>query len=70
MDFSTLASRAGYILAGQQENLILSQIFLQHLNPQLREKIKTQKEPPEKIADIISDVRSLTNLITKVKHGR
>ena len=55
MDFTTLASQAGYILAGEAENPILSQIFLKHLNPQLREKIETQKEPPEKIKDIISD---------------
>ena len=57
MDFTALASRAGYILAGDAENTILSQIFLEHLNPQLRERIETQKEPPEKIKDIISDAR-------------
>ena len=57
MDFTSLASRAGYILVGDAENPILSQIFLGHLNPQLREKIETQKEPPEKIKDIISNAR-------------
>ena len=57
MDFTALASQAGYILAGDAENPILYQIFLKHLNPQLREKIETQKEPPKKIKDIISDAR-------------
>ena len=57
MDFTALASRAGYLLAGDAGNPILSQIFLEHLNPQLREKIETQKEPPDKIKDIISGAR-------------
>ena len=57
MDFTSLTNRAGYILTGDQENPILPQIFLEHLNSQLREKIETQKEPPEKLKDIISDAR-------------
>ena len=57
MDFTTLASQAGYILTGNKENPVLPQNSLKHLNPQLREKIETQKEPPEKIKDIISDAR-------------
>jgi hypothetical protein len=52
-----LASRAGYVLTGSVENPILPQLFLEHLNPSLRDKIETQKEPPEKLADIISDAR-------------
>ena len=39
------------------ENPMLSQVFLEHLNPTLREKIETQKEPPEKLKDIIDDAR-------------
>ena len=57
MDFMALASQAGYILARDAENPILSQMFLKHLNPQLRKKIKTQKELPEKIKDNVSDAR-------------
>ena len=57
MDFTTLASRAGYILSGNEENPVLPHIFLEHLNPQLRDKIETQKEPLEKIKHIISDAR-------------
>ena len=57
MNFTALASRAGYILTGNKENPVLPHIFLENLNPQLRDKIETQKEPPEKLKDIISDAR-------------
>jgi hypothetical protein len=57
LDFSLLASRAGYVLTGSVENPILPQLFLEHLNPSLRDKIETQKEPPETLAKIIDDAR-------------
>ncbi|KIJ98759.1 hypothetical protein K443DRAFT_41029, partial [Laccaria amethystina LaAM-08-1] len=57
LDFTSLASRTGYLLTGSVENPILPQLFLEHLNPSLQDKIETQKEPPEKLADIISDAR-------------
>ena len=50
-------SQAGYISTGNKKNPVLPQNSLKHLNPQLREKIETQKEPSEKIKDIISDAR-------------
>jgi hypothetical protein len=57
LDFSSLASHTGYILTGAVENPILPQLFLEHLNPLLRDKIDTQKEPPKKLADIINNAR-------------
>jgi hypothetical protein len=57
LNFTSLASCAGYVLTGSVENPILPQLFLEHLNPSLQDKIETQKEPPEKLADIINDAR-------------
>ena len=70
MDFMALASQAGYILAGDAENPILSQIFLKHLNPQLRKRSKHRKNYLRKSKTSSVMLEGLTNLIITAKHGR
>ena len=54
--FNTLTSQAGY-RNRDEENPLLSQLFLQHLNPALHYKITTQKKTPETLEEIIDDAR-------------
>jgi len=56
LDFNSLAGRGGYIMVGQ-ENPCLPGMFLDGLNPRLRDKIEDQKDAPETLASIIDDAR-------------
>ena len=56
LDFNSLAGQGGYILVGQ-ENLCLPGMFLDSLNPRLRDKIEDQKDAPKTLKDIIEEVR-------------
>jgi len=57
LDFNMLGSCAGYILTGDWGNPVLSEMFLQGLNPRLQTKIEEQKELPETLSGIIDDAR-------------
>lgn len=56
LHFNTFTSQAGY-RNRDEENPLLSQLFLQHLNPALCYKITTQKKPPKTLEEIIDDAR-------------
>jgi len=56
LDFNSLAGRGGYIMIGQ-ENPCLPGMFLDSLEPRLRDKIEDQKGAPEMLNGIIDDAR-------------
>jgi len=56
LNFNSLAGRGGYIMVGQ-ENPCLPGMFLDGLNPRLRDKIEDQKDAPETLTSIIDDAR-------------
>lgn len=56
--FNALTCGAGYVSTGDEENPILHQLFLEHLNPELQSKIKEQKESLEKLADVVDDAKN------------